>query len=91
MYTTGSGKRGVLFYPQFLRMICDLFHTPAPRDGAGFGAHDPKQKWANSLWMEIDVQKSGSVNFEAFLNWYLKHFDPESGQRRTDAGRTVSF
>ena len=51
---------GILFYSQFIQMICELYHTTAPR-----GPYDTKQKWANSLWMEVDVEKSGSVNFLA--------------------------
>merc|ERR1711870_203703 len=32
----------------------------------------------NHFWREIDRDCSGHVNFEEFLEWWLKHFD-ESG------------
>merc|ERR1712217_246652 len=32
----------------------------------------------NHFWKEIDRDNSGHVNFEEFLEWWLKHFD-ESG------------
>jgi hypothetical protein len=70
-FAEGSGVRGVLFYPQFILMFCDLFRIPTPT-----GIH---QKWINSLWREIDVEKCGSVNFEAFCDWYVKYFDCASG------------
>jgi hypothetical protein len=70
-FAEGSGVRGVLFYPQFILMFCDLFRIPTPT-----GIH---QKWINSLWREIDVEKCGSVNFEAFCDWYVKYFDSATG------------
>jgi Ca2+-binding EF-hand superfamily protein len=71
-FAEGSGVRGVLFYPQFILMFCDLYRIPTPQ-----GIH---QKWINSLWREIDVEKCGSVNFEAFCDWYMKYFDPATGR-----------
>jgi hypothetical protein len=70
-FAEGSGARGLLFYPQFILMFCDLFRIPTPQ-----GSH---QKWINQLWKEIDTEKCGSVNFEAFCDWYPKYLDRKSG------------
>jgi Ca2+-binding EF-hand superfamily protein len=70
-FAEGSGVRGVLFYPQFILMFCDLYRIPTPQ-----GIH---QKWINSLWKEIDVEKCGRVNFEAFCDWYTMNFDSDTG------------
>jgi hypothetical protein len=70
-FAEGSGVRGVLFYPQFILMFCDLFRIPSPQ-----GSH---QKWINAQWREIDAERCGSVNFEAFCTWYVKYFDTETG------------
>jgi len=70
-FAEGSGVRGVLFYPQFITMICDLFRIPTPQ-----AIH---QKRINHLWKEIDVETCGRVNFETFCNWYLKYFDAPTG------------
>jgi len=75
-YAKGSGVSGIFFYPQFLKMVCDLYHITPPR-----GPNDSKHQWVNSLWREMDVQKSGSINFDLFCTWYLKYFDPLSGCR----------
>jgi hypothetical protein len=79
-YTKGSGVSGIVFYPQFVSMICDLYHITAPR-----GPYDSKQRWVKALWKEIDVEQSGSINFELFCTWYLKYFDPISGNRLSNA------
>jgi hypothetical protein len=31
------------------------------------------------LWREIDVEMSGSIDFEAFCDWSATHFDPVNG------------
>jgi hypothetical protein len=71
-FARGSGVRGSLFYPQFILLLCHIYRIQAPK-------LVPK-KWANSLWREIDVEKSGSINFQAFCDWSAKHFDAVSGQ-----------
>jgi hypothetical protein len=75
-YAKGSGVTGIFFYPQFVKMICDLYHITPPK-----GPHDSKHQWVNSMWREIDVHNSGSINFDLFSTWYLKYFDPLSGYR----------
>jgi Ca2+-binding EF-hand superfamily protein len=72
-----SGVRGILFYPQFIKMMCDIYRIPSP--------NMIQRKWANSLWKEIDVDNGGSINFESFCDWYVKYFDPVSGQRLHDS------
>jgi Ca2+-binding EF-hand superfamily protein len=70
-FAEGSGVCGVLFYPQFILMFCELFHIPTPQGS--------NQKWINLLWKEIDSEKCGRVNFEHFCDWYSKHFDVKTG------------
>jgi len=72
-YARASGVNGILFYPQFILMLCDLYRIASPKM--------VQKKWASSLWREIDVEKCGSINFEAFCDWYTKYFDPVSGVR----------
>jgi hypothetical protein len=69
-FAEGSGVRGVLYYPQFILMLCDLYHIASPKM--------IQKRWADCLWREVDVENSGSINFEAFSNWFPKYFDPVS-------------
>jgi hypothetical protein len=68
-----SGTRGILFYPQFILMLCDIYRIPSP--------NMVQRKWANSMWKEIDADNCGSINFQSFCDWYMKYFDPVSGHR----------
>jgi hypothetical protein len=70
-FAEGSGKAGVLFYPEFVKMFCELYKIQRPESSA---------KWINSVWKEIDVENCGSVNFEAFCDWYVAYFEPFTGQ-----------
>jgi hypothetical protein len=70
-FARGSGVRGTLFYPQFILLVCHIYKIQSPK-------LVPK-KWANSLWREIDVEMSGSIDFEAFCDWSATHFDAVNG------------
>jgi hypothetical protein len=52
-------------------MLCGLYKIKTPKE------HELKR--FNLMWREIDVDQSGSVNFEAFCDWYIQYFDPISG------------
>jgi hypothetical protein len=52
-------------------MFCAVYKIQKP---------ESHQKWINAAWREIDVEKSGSINFEAFSEWYQRYFDPISGK-----------
>jgi len=71
---------GIIFYPQFVNMICELYHITTPSSPNG-----TKQRWVKALWKEIDVEQSGSINFELFCNWYQKYYDPITGNRLSKA------
>lgn len=70
-FAEGSCAQGVFFYPQFVDMFCAVYKIQKP---------ESHQKWINAAWREIDVEKSGSINFEAFSEWYQRYFDPISGK-----------
>jgi hypothetical protein len=75
-FAKGSGTSGILYHTQFMKMICDLYHISPPTRST-----DRQHAWINRYWKEIDVEKSGSINFDLFCNFYLKYFDPITGER----------
>jgi hypothetical protein len=70
-FSAFAESSGVLMYPQFVQMLSGLYKIKLPKEN--------ELKRFNLMWREIDVEQSGSVNFEAFCDWYMKYFDPISG------------
>merc|ERR1719282_30412 len=51
---------------EFKNVLCTLMKVKDPSDISDTKLH--------RYWREVDLDCSGEVNFEEFLNWYIKHF-----------------
>jgi len=65
-------RDGLLGYEEFAELFCKLMGTMP--QGADARQLLPETR-IRSFWMEIEGSRGGFVQFDAFLLWYLRHFD----------------
>jgi len=60
----GSGR---IEFNEFQQLLCTLMKIPR-------GQELPANR-IQHFWQEIDADRSGDVDFDEFLRWYIKYFD----------------
>jgi len=61
---------GEIEFLEFKSILCELLKAKP---------EDIPERRVSQLWVEIDADKSGSVDFEEFLEWYSRVFFNEYG------------
>jgi Ca2+-binding EF-hand superfamily protein len=60
-------RSGLIEFPEFVKLLHKLLRVPK-------GAELPANR-LNHFWKEIDIDGSGTVCMDEFLQWYAKYFD----------------
>jgi Ca2+-binding EF-hand superfamily protein len=66
---------GMIEFPEFEKLLYKLMKIPR-------GQELPANRLKH-LWKEIDIDGSGGVDFDEFLQWYIKYFDMKGNSDAT--------